>query len=177
MPVGEMVSQSQWNYDRWVWVHQRKRAGRGRRSEVSIPNQSAFSPGGTHGSMANLGAGGGGGAGCWTISTPSGGDGFVNVSYLVWPEGYYYPNPRLGLGTATACPGGFYCPPGATQPQLCPPGSYCPELTAFPISCPSGSYCPANSSTNITCPKGFYCPHNSSKPRPCPALFFTLSRR
>lgn len=100
----------------------------------------------------------------------------------------------------SACPAGFYCPPGTgglnRPPKICPIGKYCPAGSTAPIDCPAGtygireglstaacsgrcsagSYCPTKSTvaTQAPCKNGCVCPTGSGTecPESCPAGYY-----
>jgi hypothetical protein len=70
---------------------------------------------------------------------------------------------RRGNDTCKACPNGYFCEVGCSEPILCPSGYYCPEnsLYARDFPCPAGTYNPLeglqSEAACIACAEGHYC--------------------
>jgi hypothetical protein len=82
------------------------------------------------------------------------------------PYGTYQPN--IMAGSCITCPGGKYCPSGASAPQTCPGGKYCP-LEGRATECPIDHYCPQGSTSPIICPSGYKSIVSSSSCTKCPS--------
>ncbi len=70
-----------------------------------------------------------------------------------------------------ACPMGYSCGVGTSEPILCPPASYCAEGSALPLPCPSGTYSANSGLSAVTqcqmCTLGHSCSIGVETPTIC----------